>query len=60
MFALLSVIECPECGQAIPLGAMNLFNEPDLAVVKCESCGLDIQVRHDKGEELIVEPLKKQ
>lgn len=60
MFALLSVIECPGCGEMIPLGAMNPFDEPDLAVVKCPKCGLDIQAQHDKGEELIVEPLKKQ
>lgn len=60
MFALLSVIECPGCGQTIPLGAMNIFDEPDLVIIKCSSCGLDIQVQHDKGEELIVEPLKKQ
>jgi hypothetical protein len=60
MFALLSVIECPGCGQAIPLGAMNLFDEPDLVIIKCDFCGLDLQVRHGKGEDLIAEPLKKQ
>jgi hypothetical protein len=59
MFALLSVIECPGCGKAIPLAAMNQFGEPDLVVLKCEGCGLDIQVRNKKYEELIIEPLKK-
>jgi len=59
MFGLLSVIECPGCSQAIPLAAMNQLDEPDLAVVKCDVCGLDIQIRHGKNEEVIVEPLKK-
>lgn len=60
MFALLSVIECPGCGKTIPFSAMNAFSEPDMEIVKCPECGADLQVRHDKGEELIVEPLKKQ
>jgi Zn finger protein HypA/HybF involved in hydrogenase expression len=59
MFALLSVIECPGCGESIPLGTMNLFDDPDLTVMQCPKCGLDIQVRHGKGEELVVESLKK-
>jgi hypothetical protein len=59
MFALLSVIECPGCGEMMPFGAMNPFGEPDLTVMKCPKYGLDIQARHDKGENLVVEPLKK-
>lgn len=59
MFALLAVVQCPRCGEPIPLGAMNLFDEPDLAVIQCPNCKIDLQVRHGKDEELIVEPVKK-
>lgn len=59
MFALLSVIECPDCGQAIPFTAMT-YDEPDLSVRQCSNCGLDIQIRHGRNERTIVEPLKKQ
>jgi len=59
MFALLSVIECPGCGESVPLVAMNLFDDSDLIVMQCPKFGLDIQIQHSKADEFIVEPLKK-
>ena len=59
MFALLSVVECPLCGEAITLAGFAFEDEPLLEIVICTSCRKQLQVRQDpETEETVVEERK--
>jgi transcription elongation factor Elf1 len=59
VFALVSIITCPKCGEIIPVTSTIFYDDPDIAAVKCPNCGFDIQVRHEGHTKIVVEPLKK-
>ena len=59
MFALLSIVNCPGCGEILPFSDMGFGKEVMLNLVKCEGCGREFQVRYDQEtRQMVVEESK--
>ncbi len=61
LFASINIVRCPKCGAAVVSREICTSKaEPELALVKCSSCGAELQVSEDKATgKAVVERVKR-
>lgn len=51
---LLAIVNCPLCGEPLPVGDLAFPDEPMLTMVTCENCGGRVEVRKNEATGEIV------